>query len=79
MTKRTGSTIVHLSSRDWCALLTIAGTIGLGVLASYLRHDRMLMELLTRQQATSERMEAVERSVERLEDRAMQGKTGSRP
>ena len=79
MTKRTGSSVVHLSGRDWFGLLAICSTVCLAVLGSYLRHDRMLTVVLTRQQATSERLEHVERSVERLEDRAMRAKTGSGP
>ena len=59
--------------------MAICSTVCLAVLGSYLRHDRMLTEVLTRQQATSERLEDVERSVERLEDRAMRAKTGSGP
>ena len=79
MTKRTGSSVVHLSGRDWFGLLAICSTVCLAVLGSYLRHDRMLTEVLTRQQATSERLEDVERSVERLEDRALRAKTGCGP
>ena len=65
------SSIVFLSTRDWCGIFAIGLTIALALVASYLRHDRMLTEVLTRQAATGERLEDVERSVERLEDRAM--------
>ena len=72
-----GSSIVFLSTRDWCGIFAIGLTITLALVASYLRHDRMLTEVLTRQAATAERLEDVERSVERLEDRAMEAaKTG---
>lgn len=72
MTKRTTSSIVHLSTRDWACILAVAATMGCALLASYLRHDRMLTEVLTRQATAVERIEAVERSVDRLEDRAME-------
>ena len=76
MTRATGSpSTVFLSSRDWCGIVAIGLTVTIGLVASYLRHDRMLTEVLTRQAATGERLEDVERSVERLEDRAMERKT----
>ncbi len=70
MTRGTDNT-VRLSLRDWAGLAALAlGLLGT-LTAQYLRHDRLLTELLVRQAATSERVQQVERAVERLEGAAM--------
>ena len=68
---RTGGNVVKLSGRDWAGLAALSlGLLGT-LTAQYLRHDRLLTELLVRQAATSERVQQVERAVERLEGAAM--------
>ncbi len=69
MTKEPGSQTVKLSGRDWLGLAALAVGL-LGTLTTqYLRHDRLLTEVLVRQAAMQERVQQVERAVERLEDR----------
>ena len=69
MTKEPDSQTVKLSGRDWLGLSALAvGLLG-ALTTQYLRHDRLLTEVLVRQAAMQERVQQVERAVERLEDR----------
>tara|TARA_Y100000593_G_scaffold63420_2_gene117220 strand:- start:8223 stop:8549 length:327 start_codon:yes stop_codon:yes gene_type:complete len=59
--------IVRLSGKDWVGLLALAvGLLG-AITTQYLRHDRLLTQVLVRQEAMAERLGQVERAVERLE------------
>ena len=63
--------IVRLSGKDWGGLLALAvGLLG-AITTQYLRHDRLLTQVLVRQEAMAERLGQVERAVERLEAGAM--------
>ena len=70
MTRDTGQ-VVRLSGRDWCGLAALAIGVLTAITTQYLRHDRLLTEVLVRQAAMAERVGQVERAVERLEAGAM--------
>ena len=63
--------IVHLAGRDWLGIMAISLALLGAVTTQYLRHDRLLTEVLVRQAGSTERMESIERAVERLEASAM--------
>ena len=77
MTKDSGQT-VRLSGRDWAGLATLAVVVLGSITTQYLRHDRLLTEVLIRQTLMAERVEQVERAVERLETGAMRGQVNAR-
>lgn len=52
--------VVNLATRDWIGLITIAVTLLVLIAASYLRHDRLIVEVLTRQQTITDRLERME-------------------
>lgn len=66
-----GGNIVRLSGRDYAALGAMALVVLGAITGQYLRHDRLLTEVLVRQAAMAERVVTVERAVERLEAGAM--------
>ena len=70
MTDNSGH-VVRLSGRDWCGLAALAIAVLGAITTQYLRHDRLLTEVLVRQALMAERVEQVERAVERLEAGAM--------
>ena len=54
---------VSLSVRDWLyAVATIVGLVGVFMVA-YLRHDRMLTELVSSQRMTEHRLTQIERNL----------------
>jgi len=54
---------VSLSVRDWLyAVATIIGLVGVFMVA-YLRHDRMLTELVSSQRMTEHRLTQIERNL----------------
>ena len=54
---------VSLSIRDWLyAVATIIGLVGVFMVA-YLRHDRMLTELVSSQRMTEHRLTQIERNL----------------
>lgn len=61
--------IVHLSRRDWSGLLVLLLAIVGATLTSYLSHDRVLTEIVVRQEYISQQQEDIKRDVERLEQR----------
>jgi hypothetical protein len=65
MTLETNNATVHLSFRDWIAIGAIAVTILISLLASYLHHDRLLVQVSTQQQAMSHRLDRIEANLDR--------------
>jgi hypothetical protein len=63
--------VVRLSGKDWVGLLALAvGLLG-AITTQYLRHDRLLTQVLVGQAFMEARVEQIERAVERLEAGAM--------
>ena len=61
---RHGSLSVHLSWRDWLYIAaTIIGIVSMFFVA-YLRHDRMLTELVSGQRMTEHRLNLIERKID---------------
>jgi hypothetical protein len=56
--------IVRLSGRDWFGLLGIFITIMIVVCGAYLRHDRLIIEVLTRQQTITDRLDRLETQID---------------
>jgi hypothetical protein len=56
--------IVKLSTRDWIALIGIAATMTIGVMGAYLRIERSLIEILTRQQQLELRIDRIEETID---------------
>jgi len=65
MTLESNNETVRLSVRDWIAIGAIAITILMSVLASYLHHDRLLVQVATQQQAMSHRLDRIEANLDR--------------
>jgi hypothetical protein len=65
MTLESNNATVHLSIRDWIAIASVAFTIIVAVLASYLHHDRLLVQVATQQQAMSQRLDRIEVNLDR--------------
>ena len=55
---------VRLSPRDWIAILVVLVGIASAFAAGYLRHDRMLSELVAGQRMTDHRLSVVERKLD---------------
>jgi hypothetical protein len=56
--------IVKLSLRDWAGIIGVALTL-LTILGSgYLTHDRLLMRLVTQQEAINARLDKIEAKIE---------------
>jgi hypothetical protein len=55
---------VRLSPRDWIGILVLLGSIASAFAAGYLRHDRMLSELVAGQRMTEHRLGMLERSLD---------------
>tara|TARA_R100000995_G_scaffold80591_1_gene52520 strand:+ start:2833 stop:3114 length:282 start_codon:yes stop_codon:yes gene_type:complete len=73
MTRSTGDT-VRLSNRDWVGIVAIAITLLGTTLTSYMRHDRILTEIVVRQEYLSAQQEALVQDLERLETRLNEDK-----
>lgn len=56
---------VRLSIRDWFGILACVMTVMSMFIGSYLHHDRMLTEVLTRQQTIVDRVERIENSLDK--------------
>lgn len=56
--------IVYLSTRDWLAIVAIVAPILCMLVFGYLRHDRALTELLTRQGAIIDRVDRIESNID---------------
>lgn len=60
MTFEDTGTVVRLSARDWIAIVGLAITVSGGVLAAFIHHDRMLMQVVTQQQNITSRLDKIE-------------------
>ena len=56
--------VVSLSANNWLALIAIIVSALLFIVSGYLRHDRLLTEVIVQQQAQAERMERIESTLE---------------
>lgn len=55
---------VTLSTKDWVTLLSIVVPVAVLVVFGWLRHDRMLTELVVHQVSLSDRLERVEETLD---------------
>jgi hypothetical protein len=56
---------VTLSVNDWIAIGSISLTILGSVLGVFLHHDRLLVQLITQQESTNQRLDKIEAKLER--------------
>jgi len=61
--------VVYLAGRDWLGILTISFTLLVLIITAYLRHDRLIVEVLTRQQTITERLERMETQMDQYSRR----------
>ena len=61
---KNGRDVVQLSTRDWIAAIALVLPISIFIISGYLRHDRMLTQVIVQQQSLSERMIRVENTVD---------------
>jgi hypothetical protein len=64
MTIEHTNTTVRLSARDWIAIVGITLSVCGGVLAAFIHHDRLLMRVVTQQEAMAERLHKIEANLE---------------
>ena len=63
-THKNGRDVVQLSTRDWLAAMALILPISIFIISGYLRHDRMLTQVIVQQQSLSERMIRVESTLD---------------
>ena len=63
-THRAGGDIVKLSTRDWLAIVAIIIPTAIFIINGYLRHDRMLTQVITQQHSINDRLERVESTLD---------------
>jgi hypothetical protein len=56
--------IVKLSLRDWAGIIGVALTLLTILGSAYLTHDRLLMRLVSQQEAMNARLDKIERQLE---------------
>ena len=56
--------IVRLSARDWIAIIAILVVVMSTISSAYIAHDRLLMQLVTQQQAINGRLDKIENKLE---------------
>ena len=56
--------VVSLSANNWLALIAIIVSALLFIVSGYLRHDRLLTELIVQQQAHADTFVRIERTLE---------------
>ena len=61
---KNGRDVVQLSTRDWLAAMALILPISIFIISGYLRHDRMLTQVIVQQQSLSERMIRVESTLD---------------
>lgn len=64
MTLEQGSTTVKLSARDWLGIIGVALTLLTILGSAYLTHDRLLMQLVTQQDAINRRLDKIENKLD---------------
>lgn len=57
--------IVRLSARDWAGIIGVAITLLTILGSAYLTHDRLLMRLVSQQEAMNARLDKIERQLDR--------------
>ena len=65
MTRQGGDT-VRLSIRDWLGIATLTLTVVAVLGSQFIRHDRLLTEVLVKQQALADRVEMMEVQLSRI-------------
>mgnify|MGYP003131298478 CR=1 FL=1 len=63
-TQKVGGDIVKLSTRDWLAIMAIVIPTAIFIINGYLRHDRMLTQVITQQHSITERLQRVETTLD---------------
>lgn len=56
--------VVRLSARDWIAIIAILVVIMTTLGGAYIAHDRLLMQVVTQQQAIYGRLDKIENKLE---------------
>ena len=64
MTIENTNNTVRLSARDWIAIVAITISVGGGLLAAFIHHDRLLMRVITQQESMSDRLHKIEAKIE---------------
>ena len=67
MTRSRGKTCIDtvtLSTKDWVTVLSVMIPVAVLVIFGWLRHDRMLTELVVHQVSLSDRLERVEETLD---------------
>lgn len=62
---READNVVRLSVRDWVAIGTLVVAVLSGMLGAFIHHDRVLMQVVTQQQAANARLDKIEAKLER--------------
>lgn len=57
---------VKLSFRDWVAIGTLMFAVMASLLAVFMHHDRLLVQLVTQQETANHRLDKIESKIERL-------------
>ena len=57
---RNHDNVVRLSRQDWAGLLGVFITLVVLMSSAYLRHDRLIIEVLTRQEIITDRIDRIE-------------------
>ena len=65
MTRSSGDT-VRLSGRDWLGIATLSLSLVVLLGSQFIRHDRLLTEVLVKQQALADRVEMMELQLSRI-------------
>jgi uncharacterized membrane-anchored protein YhcB (DUF1043 family) len=56
--------VVRLSARDWIAIIAILVVVMTTIGGAYIAHDRLLMQVVTQQQAINGRLDKIENKLE---------------
>ena len=65
MTRSNGDT-VRLSGRDWLGIATLSLSLVVLLGSQFIRHDRLLTEVLVKQQVLADRVEMMEMQLSRI-------------
>jgi hypothetical protein len=56
---------VKLSFRDWVAIGTLVFAVMASLVAAFMHHDRLLVQLVTQQETANHRLDKIESKIER--------------
>lgn len=56
--------VVRLSARDWIAIVGLSITVSGAAIGGFMHHDRLLMRVVTQQEAMAERLHKIEATLE---------------